>query len=91
VKRNSYRLEAIDAGLPLEIDHALDAGASLPASAIRQWTDAAGNTFLLVTIPDAAGKDAPFPSDRWAGCGTSIAYPIACSDVAVYKVSPAEI
>ena len=42
---------------------------------------------VAVTMPDAAGHEPPFPSDRYEGCGTSIAYPIACTDVAVYKFS----
>ncbi len=48
--------------------------------------DAAGNTFVAASLPDAAGKDAPFPNGGWVGCGADNG-PISCSDVAVYKYS----
>ena len=38
-------------------------------------------------MPDAAGKDAPFPTMGGTGCGTSIEQPVPCSDVAIYKYS----
>ncbi len=46
-----------------------------------------GFSFASVTVGDAPGKPAPFPESGWAGCGTDIYVPFACTDVAVYKVS----
>ena len=83
--RFGFEVEGRDNNLPLEIEMKLAAPGLLPETRARHAVDAEGNLFVTATVADAAGKDAPFPSDRWAGCGTSIAHPIACSDVAVYK------
>lgn len=82
--RFSLAVDDADSMLPLGIDLLLDSGGMLPG-AERQVADAAGNTFVLVTVPDAGGKDDPFSGDRWAGCGTSIAVPVPCTDAALYK------
>lgn len=51
------------------------------------WTsDTNGNIYYAATIPDAAGKPAPF-NIGVVGCGISINYPIPCVDVAIYKFS----
>jgi hypothetical protein len=80
-------VEGRDETLPLEIELTIGSFALAPDVSPAHAVDAAGNTYLAAAIPDAAGVDAPFPSSRWTGCGTSIATPFACSDVAVYKFS----
>ena len=76
-----------DSTLPLQIEMKLGGTTDSQFTDAKYTVDAAGNTFIAAMVPDAAGKDATLPIDRWEACGTSIGYPIACSDVAVYKYS----
>jgi len=85
--RFGFLVEGRDSTLPLQIEMRLGGSTGSLVTDAKRTVDAAGSTFITATIPDAAGKDTPFPTDRWQGCGASIGYPIACSDVAVYKYS----
>ena len=83
--RFGFQVEGRDSALPLQIEMMLGALGSVPYAGTAHAMDAAGNMFVAATIPDAAGKEAPFPGAQWEGCGLNMAFPIACSDVAVYK------
>ena len=85
--RFGFQVEERDSALPLQIEMKLGAPGTVPYARTRYTVDNAGNMFVAATVPDAAGKDAPFPADRWEGCGANIGFPIACSDVAIYKFS----
>jgi hypothetical protein len=84
-----------DATQPLEISIPLSGTAVYQAppfestSTIQQASDSAGNNYYAIAIADAAGNSAAFPSIPGVGCGSTIGYPMACSDVAVYKYSAA--
>lgn len=73
---------------PLQIDIQL-IGTFAAVSQPQYAVDAAGNTFAVASVADAAGKDDPFPSDPWVGCGILVSNVMACFDVAVYKFSKA--
>ena len=85
--RFGFRVDGLDGAVPLQIEMKLVAPGALFFRESPFAVDAAGNTFLAATIPDAAGKDAPFPGSPWNGCGSTIGDAIACADVAVYKFS----
>jgi hypothetical protein len=78
-------VEGIDPTLPLQISIQLSAPAyAAPpyvADSTQQAADAAGNTYYVIPVPDAAGKAAPFPTLRSPACGTEIATPIPCMEV----------
>jgi uncharacterized protein (TIGR03437 family) len=86
-------VEGIDPTLPLQIAIQLSAPpyAAPPyvADSTQQAADAAGNTYYVIPVADAAGRAAPFPTLGSPACGTEIATPIPCTDVAVYKYSAA--
>lgn len=84
-------VEGIDPALPLQIAVELNAPAAPPylAGSTQQAADAAGSTYYVIPVADAAGKAAPFPTLGSPGCGTEIATPVPCTDVAVYKFSAA--
>ena len=80
--------QGLDPTLPLQITIQLNAFVIGPQfSAIQRTSDLAGNTFFVAAVADPAGKAAPFGANDGEGCGVSIAQPIACSDVAIYKYS----
>jgi uncharacterized protein (TIGR03437 family) len=87
--RFGFQVEGRDSSLPLQIGMKLGAPGLLSYTRPHNAVDAEGNMFVAVTTPDAAGKDAPFPTEHLEGCGISIGSPIACSDVAVYRFSKA--
>lgn len=90
--RFGLQIQGLDSTLPLQVEIKLDSSTvSAPLSITPvQHADAAGNIFVAAAVPDAAGKDAPFPADQWAGCGGGgPGLPVPCSDVAVYKFSKA--
>lgn len=62
-------------------------GSTAPSGATVQASDAAGNSYFVATIADAAGKSPPFPTMLGVGCGSFVQDLFACSDVAVYKYS----
>jgi uncharacterized protein (TIGR03437 family) len=79
----------LDATLPLQIAINVS-GTSNPQSSFNgapHTVDSNGNTFFARSIPDAAGKDGPFPPPAGEGCGVSMDSPYPCSDAAVYKFS----
>lgn len=82
-KQFGFRIDQVDSSLPLNVEFTIDKAAT---SFITQ-TDSSGNLLLLGNLIDA-GKDAPFPNEKWDDCGTRIAQPISCLDIAVYKYSP---
>jgi uncharacterized protein (TIGR03437 family) len=86
--RFGFRVEEHNVTLPLQIEIKLGEPAALSTTAQRA-VDAAGNLFVAETIPDSAGKDDPFPAEPGEGCASFDTHPIACSDVAVYKISAA--
>jgi uncharacterized protein (TIGR03437 family) len=81
----------VDPTLPLQIAIQLNASPSAAGSYVagstQQAADAAGNTYYAIPVADAAGKAAPFPALGSPACGTEIATPIPCTDVAVYEYS----
>lgn len=82
-----FGISGYDASLPLYVElnlAAFEGDSALPGAAER---DQLGNTYLLAELPDAAGKEAPFPDRAWAGCGNAIGWPAPCRDLAVYKFS----
>ncbi len=79
----------LDTTLPLQIAINVS-GTSNPQSSFNgapHTVDSNGNTFFARSIPDAAGKDGPFPPPAGEGCGVSMDSPYPCSDAAVYKFS----
>jgi uncharacterized protein (TIGR03437 family) len=84
-----FQVEGQASTLPLQIEMKLDWATNSSVTYERHTVDATGNMFVAATIPDAAGKDAPFPTERWAGCDTSVGWPLPCWDVVVYKFSKA--
>ena len=84
--RFGFRVEGYDSTLPLQVEIVL-ADSRFLLSGMRHATDAGGNVFFAGTIPDAAGKDDPFPENRFVGCGNRLGQPLACTDVAVYALS----
>lgn len=90
-----FTVQGLDSTEPLQMSMQLNSvggeyGPAVTGPGTQQTRDAAGNTYFAVQIPDAAGKDAPFPSIGNVGCGTVAAFsllPYSCSDVAVYKYS----
>ncbi|MCX6626672.1 MAG: hypothetical protein NTW28_03455, partial [Candidatus Solibacter sp.] len=90
--RFGLAIQGHDPNLPLQIEMRVDTstlGAPPFTTGPIQIADAAGNTFVAASVPDVAGKDAPFPADKWEGCGAGPTLPYACIDVAVYKFSKA--
>jgi uncharacterized protein (TIGR03437 family) len=83
--RFGFEVAGIDANLPLTVEMNLSSWHYLYSSTELRAKDAQGNTFLAQVVPDAPGKEAPFPNIRWAGCGLVMGGAITCSDVAVYK------
>ncbi len=84
-----FAIEDRDSTLPLQIEMKLAGSTSAAFTGATQTVDAAGNIFIAATVPDAAGKDGPFPAGRWEGCGMLVGTVFACSDAAVYKFSKA--
>jgi uncharacterized protein (TIGR03437 family) len=86
----TFRLSALarDTAAPLRIDMDVQLFVGL-SSYIDFKSDAQSNFWAAVRVPDAAGKEDPFPSTTGDGCGISTGGPIACTDVAVYKLSAA--
>ncbi|MEP7365154.1 MAG: hypothetical protein ABI972_18025 [Acidobacteriota bacterium] len=83
------QVDGWDRTVPLEIEMKLGTAGLLSPAAAKRFAGADGSTYAVGTVGDAAGKDAPFPQNQWAGCGVSIGSPISCSDVAVYKFTGA--
>jgi len=84
--RFGLRLDGQTSTDPIQIEMPLGTPLA-PFSSPLSATDGAGNIFVAVNVPDAAGKDDPFPSDRWSGCGSLATSLMACFDTAVYKFS----
>jgi uncharacterized protein (TIGR03437 family) len=95
-------VQGLDTAQPLEISIQLSGNQSSGApvysappfaydSTIPSASDAAGNIYYAMSVPDMAGNSAPFPSIGGVGCGNDMNLPIACSDVAVYKYSAAGV
>lgn len=83
-----FRVEGVDARLPLQIELKIESPENYIPQGSRHTSDEAGNRFIVATIPDAAGNEAPFPEFPGEGCSKEFA-PIACTDVAIYKFSAA--
>jgi uncharacterized protein (TIGR03437 family) len=87
-------MQGTDSTLPLQIAFQLNPPLYPPsqpdfAGSNGRATDGAGNTYYVIAVADAVGKAAPFPAISGVGCGLMIATPVACTDVALYKVSAA--
>jgi uncharacterized protein (TIGR03437 family) len=85
-KRFGLQIDDRDDSLPLRVEMSLG-GAPVVPSKVNHVFDRDGNTFVAVTVADAAGKDAPFAADQVEACGRNIAFPVACTDAVVYKIS----
>lgn len=88
-------VQDIDSTEPLQISIPMTGGSSSQTVDVSGtdalWTsDTSGNIYYATTIPDAAGKPAPF-NIGVVGCGISLMYPIPCVDVAIYKFSAAGV
>jgi uncharacterized protein (TIGR03437 family) len=88
----SLAVKGVDSTLPLQIAIQLNPPPYTQANFAvvgPQATDAAGNTYYIIAVADAAGKAAPFPTLSNPGCGVEITTPLPCTNVAVYKYSAA--
>ena len=83
-----FTVDNRDPALPLEIEITINLPTPYSRVAPRAVQDSSGNLFVAATVPDLAGGDPPFPDMQRDGCGTSIATPYACTDVAVSKFTP---
>lgn len=85
--RFGLQVDGRDPAMPLQIEIRLAVAPVVPTlpNVLSPVADSEGNTFIASVIADAAGKSSPFPTERSEGCGATLGYPIACSDVAVYR------
>ncbi|MEO8025272.1 MAG: hypothetical protein ABI823_02305 [Bryobacteraceae bacterium] len=84
-----FGLRAEGSTLPARIDIAIGGAGNSAAPQIHPITDTNGNFFAVVPISDTAGKDAPFADVPPGACRIFIGSRIACTDVAIYKLTPA--
>jgi uncharacterized protein (TIGR03437 family) len=82
-----FQVDQLSNATPLEIEMTLAATGFAVSPSVAPVADLDGNWFVASTVVDGAGKDPPFPGDKWAGCGDGIGFPIACTDVALLKFS----
>ena len=87
--RFGFEVDGLDASTPLEIDLKIPNYVLATVAATHPTVDNAGNRYVAVSLPDAAGKDAPFPElpSNGEGCSPDLSGPVPCADVAVYKFS----
>jgi len=79
-------VEGRDDALALHVEMVLGQSGFLPLETPAS-RDEAGNVYAARPVPDAAGKDDPFPNDPYVGCVIQVGIPVTCTDVAVYRIS----
>ena len=84
-QRFAVAVEGRDPALPLTIEMIVDAPPNMGVVDRPSLRTAGGETFVAAMVPDAAGKNAPFPQSNFAGCGSQIATPKPCTDAAISK------
>ena len=85
--RFRLRVDSHDPTFPLAIEMRLIGGGAVAFAARGDAVDEFGSIYIAAAAPDPAGKDKPFPESRGAGCGFDIGGPVACTDVAVIKLT----
>jgi uncharacterized protein (TIGR03437 family) len=84
-QRFAIAVDDRDPALPMTIEMFVDAPPYMDMVNRPSLRQAGGEMFVAAMVPDAAGKIAPFPQSNSEGCGSQIATPKVCTDVAVAR------
>jgi len=84
-QRFAILVDGRDPALPLTIELIVDAPPLYDVADRPSVRSATGELYVAAMVADAAGKSGPFPQSNFDGCGSQIATPKACTDVAVAR------